>query len=118
MRERQEAENLQKNYLDFLRDLLKDQPFVALAYMTDAETGNWYDGYRLKKFCHIYNPKSVVEAMRHQDHSNYWTSTETYEALKIYMDMDFDGLRSDIIQMLGGEYVKVNTRSFQNDMYT
>ena len=118
MRERQEAENLQKNYLDFLRDLLKDQPFVALAYMTDAETGNWYDGYRLKKFCHIYNPKSVVEAMRHQDHSNYWTSTETYEALKIYMDMDFDGLRSDIIQMLGGEYVKVNARSFQNDMYT
>ena len=34
MRERQEAETMQKQYLDFLRDLLKDQPYVALAYMT------------------------------------------------------------------------------------
>ncbi len=54
--------------------------------------------------------------MRNGVLSNYWTSTETYEALKIYMDMDFDGLRSDIVRMLGGERVKVNTRSFQNDM--
>lgn len=48
--------------------------------------------------------------------SSYWTSTETYEALKIYMDMDYDGLRQDIVRMLGGGRVKVNTRSFQNDM--
>jgi len=32
------------------------------------------------------------------------------------MDMDFDGLRSDITQLLGGGRVRVNTRSFQNDM--
>lgn len=50
------------------------------------------------------------------DSSNYWTATETYDALKIYIDMDFDGLRSDIVQMLGGGRVRVNTRSFQNDM--
>ena len=47
---------------------------------------------------------------------NYWTSTETYDALKIYMDMDYDGLRSDIVQMLGGGRVRTDTRSFQNDM--
>lgn len=34
MRERQESEALQKQYLDFLRNLLKDQPYVSLAYMT------------------------------------------------------------------------------------
>ncbi len=165
MRERQESEEMQKQYLDFLRNLLKDQVYVALAYATGilpvkkygqhsalnmfreysmtnqkvleeytgfteeevkelcgrfdmdfAETGSWYDGYMLKKFKHVYNPKSVVEAMSCQDFSNYWTSTETYEALKVYMDMDFDGLRVDIVKMLGGEHVKVNTRSFQNDM--
>ena len=39
------------------------------------------------------------------------------EADAIYrMDMDFQGLRSDIVRMLGGERVKINTRSFQNDM--
>ena len=34
MRERQESDQMQKQYLDFLRKLLKDQPYVALAYMT------------------------------------------------------------------------------------
>ena len=165
MRERQESEAMQKQYLDFMRDLLKDQPYVALAYvtgilpvkkygqhsalnmfweysMTDqsmleeytgftdrevkalceqygmdfAETSSWYDGYTFTEYQHVYNPKSVVEAMRRHKFSNYWTSTETYEALKIYMEMDFDGLRSDIVQMLGGGRVRVNTRSFQNDM--
>ncbi len=33
-------------------------------------------------------------------------------------DMDFDGLRSDIVQMIGGAHIRVNTRSFQNDMHT
>ena len=165
MRERQESEELQKKYLDFLRNLLKDQPYVALAYMTGilpvkkygqhsalnmfweysmtdqyafeeytgftedevkalcrrynmdfAHTSNWYDGYRFRKFKHIYNPRSVVAAMKNRVFSSYWTSTETYEALKVYMDMDFDGLRSDIVQMLAGESIKVNTLSFQNDM--
>lgn len=165
MRERQESEALQKQYLDFLRNLLKDQPYVELAYMTGilpvkkygehsalnmfteysmtdqdvfeeytgfteaevealcrrfgmdfAETENWYDGYVFSKFHHIYNPKSVVEAMRRRKFSSYWTSTETYEALKIYMDMDCDGLRPDIVRMLGGGRVRVNTRSFRNDM--
>ena len=165
MRERQESEMLQKQYLDFLRNLLKDQPYVALAYMTgilpvkkyghhsalnmfweysmtnqfafEEYTGftedevkvlcekyamdfalisNWYDGYKFREFQHIYNPRSVVAAMKNRILSNYWTSTETYEALKVYMDMDFDGLRSDIVQMLGGGRVRVNMRSFQNDM--
>ncbi len=165
MRERQESEELQKQYLDFLRNLLKDQPYVALAYMTGilpvkkygvhsalnmfweysmtdqfdleeftgftedevkelcrqydmdfAQVSNWYDGYRLRRFVHIYNPRSVVAVMKNRVFSSYWTSTETYDALKTYMDMDFDGLRADIIQMLGGERIKVNTRSFQNDM--
>ncbi len=165
MRERQESEELQKQYLDFLRDLLKDQSYVALAYMTGIlpvkkygvhsalnmfreysmtdqkifeeytgftetevqalcrqydmdfeETNSWYDGYRLRTYQHIYNPKSVVEAMSCHHFSNYWTATETYEALKIYMDMDYDGLRGDIVRMLGGGRVRINTRSFQNDM--
>lgn len=84
--------------------------------MDFTEAGSWYDGYQFTRFQHIYNPKSVVEAMHRHKFSNYWTSTETYDALKIYMDMDFDGLRADIVQMLGGEHIRVNTLSFQNDM--
>lgn len=81
-----------------------------------AKVSDWYDGYRFRRFRHIYNPRSVVAAMKSSVFSNYWTATETYEALKLYMDMDFDGLKADIVQMLGGERVRVNTLSFQNDM--
>lgn len=86
--------------------------------MDFEETSRWYDGYFFKKFHHIYNHRSVVEAMHCGSFSNYWVSTETYEALKVYMDMDFDGLRTDIVQMLGGAHIRVVTRSFQNDMRT
>lgn len=165
MRERQESEALQKQYLDFLRNLLKDQPYVALAYMTGIlpvkkygehsalnmfneysmidqdvfeeytgftqdevkelcgqfhmsfeETSSWYDGYTFIEYQHVYNPKSVVEAMRRHRFTNYWASTEVYDALKTYINMDFDGLRADIVRMLGGGRVRVNTRSFRNDM--
>lgn len=54
--------------------------------------------------------------MQFHTFSSYWTSTETYDALKAYMNMDFDGLRSDIVHMLGGGHVRANTFSFQNDM--
>ncbi len=165
MRERQESEEQQKQYLDFLRNLLKDQPYVALAYMTGilpvkkygvhsalnmfweysmtdqfdfeeytgfteaevrelcaqsdvdfTQVSDWYDGYRLRRFRHIYNPRSVVAVMKNRIFSSYWTTTETYDALKTYIDMVFDGLRSDIVHMLGGGRVRVNTFSFQNDM--
>lgn len=34
MRQRQESEAFQKQYLDFLQNLLKDQPYAVLVYMT------------------------------------------------------------------------------------
>ena len=40
------------------------------------------------------------------------------EALKIYIDMNFDGLREDVLSMMAGESVPVNTGSFINDMAT
>lgn len=103
-----------EEYTGFTEDEVKE--LCGRFGMDFSEVGSWYDGYMLKKYKHIYNPKSVVEAMISKECLNYWTSTETYEALKIYMDMDYDGLRSDIVNMLGGGRVEVNVHSFQNDM--
>ncbi len=77
----------------------------------------WYDGY-LVDGLHIYNPKSVVDAVQRGEQKSYWTSTETYEALKVYMDLDYDGLKQAIIAMLGKSRCLINTRKFQNDMDT
>ena len=54
------------------------------------EMQKWYDGYRLGSR-HMYNPKSVVDALTWNEFQSYWTGTETYEALKVYIDMNFDG---------------------------
>ena len=157
----------QEYYLDFLRDLLKDQPYVSLAYMTGIlpikkygthsalnmfeeismvdpgpyaqfmgfteeevcdlctqydvnfeDMKSWYDGYHLTDKISTFSPRSVVMAVTRRKFGNYWTSTETYEALKVYIDMNFDGLKDDVIKLLSGEFISVQTTSFQNDMTT
>ena len=42
----------------------------------------------------------------------------TYEALKIYIQMDMDGLQDAVVRMLAGEAIKINTGTFSNDMTT
>lgn len=164
-REAKEEKEVQKSYLDFLKDLFKDRSYIKLVYMTGilpikkygthsalnifdefsmtepkklaeyvgfteievkelCETFHmdfdqikcWYNGYQLKKGVQIYNPKSIVDAITEEEIHNYWSSTETYEALKIYIDMNFDGLKDSVASMLGGERCRINPRKFQNDM--
>jgi hypothetical protein rflaF_10593 len=163
-RENKDDSDAQKKYLDFLKVLLKNQSYVALAYATGIlpikkygkhsalnmfteitmtnpreyaeftgftesevaelckrynmpydEMKRWYDGYDLMGVS-IYNPRSVVMSMTGHDYDSYWTSTETYEALKIYIQMDFDGLKEKVTDMIAGDKVKVNVGKFQNDM--
>ena len=87
------------------------------------ETHAWYDGYELVKidgkekvYYSMYSPKSVVDAMLSGVFDNYWNQTETYEALKAYIKLNFDGLKDAVIRMLAGERVQINTGTFSNDM--
>lgn len=77
----------------------------------------WYDGYLLNE-THIYNPKSVIDAIRKGKVKSYWTGTETYEALKAYIDLNFDGLREAVTRMLGNARCKIDPSTSQNDMTT
>ncbi len=81
------------------------------------EVARWYDGYLLGGL-HIYNPKSVVDVLTWKKFKSYWTGTETYEALKVYIDMNFDGLKEAVVMMLGGGRCKIDPTTFQNDMTT
>lgn len=77
----------------------------------------WYDGYILNGI-HIYNPKSVTDVIKRGNFKSYWTATETYEALKVYIDMNFDGLKESVTAMLGNCHYKIDSSTFQNDMTT
>lgn len=75
----------------------------------------WYDGYRLGKF-HVYNPNAVINLMLWGEFQSYWSQTGTYESIIPFINMDFDGLKTAIIQMLSGGTVEVDVNTFRNDM--
>jgi len=160
-------ETSQKIYLDFLRNIIKDKKYVALAYMTGIlpikkygtqsalnmfrefsmtnpreltefvgftkeevsalcdkhkmdydEMSAWYNGYCFPNLKTVYNPKSVVEAIFSKQFSDYWSQTETFEALSIYFNYDYNGLKDTIIELLAGARKFINISNFPNDMVT
>ncbi|MCD8106288.1 MAG: ATP-binding protein [Lachnospiraceae bacterium] len=168
-REFKDDEQLQKNYILFLRGLFKNKDrtkkIIAAAYMTGilpvkkygtesalsdfkeytmaapelleeyvgfteqevqklcAEYGirfedlsAWYDGYAFQDLGHVYNPNSVMQVLHNKIIRNYWSQTGTFESLKRYIDENFDGLKDAIVLMLGGQRVKVDIGTFQNDI--
>lgn len=159
--------DFQKLYLDFLRNLLKDQPYVSLTYMTGIlpikkygthsglnmfkeismikptplenfmgftekevhalcnqydinfkKMKVWYDGYHLTDEISTFSPISVIKALTRKEFGSYWSLTETYKTLKIYIDMNYDGLKEAVTKLLSGESITINTDKFQNDMIT
>ena len=86
--------------------------------MDPDEVKNWYDGYSFDQAVSVYSPRSVVSCMRFGKIGNYWNQTETFEALQLYIDLNFDGLKDDVLSMIAGNSVPVNTGSFTNDMTT
>ena len=80
-----------------------------------TEVKRWYDGYFLGNE-HIYNPKAVVSVMLRKEFQSYWSQTGTYAMIVPLINMDFDGLKAAIIEMLSGDIVSVNAKTFQNDM--
>ena len=166
-REYKTEKKAQEQYLDFLRDLIKDKSYIHLAYMTGIlpvrkygthsalnmfdeftmiapgplasyvgftegevkglcgkygmdmeEVKNWYDGYSFEEEPSVYSPRSVISCMRFGKIGNYWNQTETFEALQMYIELNFEGLKEDVLSMVAGERVPVNTGSFTNDMAT
>ncbi len=94
-----------------------EQEVCALAekYHQDFyEVKRWYDGYLLKS-CHVYNPKAVVNVMLRGEFKSYWSETASYDAIVPLINMNYDGLKTEIIEMLSGAEVKVNTATFKND---
>ena len=74
----------------------------------------WYDGYLLNGY-QVYNPKAVVSIMTKERFRSYWSETASYDAIVPLINMNYDGLKTAIIEMLSGAEVKVNTATFQND---
>ena len=84
--------------------------------MDYEECKRWYDGYDMGDFKEIFSPRSVVSAMERKRFGSYWTQTGSYEALKLYILMNFEGMRDDVVTMIGGGKVDVNVYKYLNTM--
>lgn len=90
---------------------------LAEKYELDyGELEKWYDGYQIGDELSIFNPNSVMMALRSRRCRSFWASTGAYDAVARYIQMNFEGLKDDIINMLAGGRCKVNPTKFQNDM--
>ena len=90
---------------------------LAQKHGTDFdELEKWYDGYQIGAQPSMFNPNSVMQAVTRRWCSSYWASTGAYDAVAGYINMNFEGLKDDIIRMLAGGRCKVRTSGFQNDM--
>lgn len=80
-----------------------------------AQVKRWYNGYILEGY-QIYNPIAVVKSVtKGGGMKSYWSATGSYEVIVPLISMNFDGLKSAILEMLSGASVKVQVRFFQND---
>ena len=81
------------------------------------EMKRWYDGYEIGGERAIYNPYAVMRAIKRGSFESYWASTNTFESLRQYITMNFDGLKADVVSLLNDVPVKVNSLRFSNDMH-
>lgn len=100
-------------YIGFTTEEVKK---LCSEYDMDYEQAlEWYDGYNLGEHEHICGANSVALAMYYRNFESYWSQTIAFDSLKGYITLNYEGLKDDIIQMIGGQKVKVRTRTFQND---
>ena len=102
------------SYYGFTRDEVRR---LAEKHQMDFdELQKWYDGYQIGSELSMFNPNSVIEALSNEWCESYWGTTGAFTAVTDYILMNFEGLKDNIIAMLGGERVKVETTMFSNDM--
>ena len=147
-------EESQDKFLEFLRNLLKDESYVELCYMTgvlpiksgsalnmfdeftflkDRKFGeyfgfteaevldlckqnkdmsfekleSWYNGYTTAKGIKIYNPYSVVKALKNNYCESYWINTRVMDELSEYLKCNVFEIRDDVIKMVSGEEIDI-----------
>jgi len=102
------------SFFGFTKDEVK-----ALAekhQMDFDELEKWYDGYQIGDTLSMFNPNSVMSALRSRRCRSFWASTGAYDAVARYIQMNYEGLKDDVIEMLAGGRCYVDPTGFQNDM--
>ena len=76
-------------------------------YKLDFETTKfWYDGYKVGVY-DLYNPNSIIELAKHGVYKSYWSATAAYDIVKEAINLNFEGLKDDIIKLCSGTSIRI-----------
>ena len=81
----------------------------------------WYDGYSVGDVQSVYNPYSVMKAIRDKRFDSFWRYTSAADSLLTYInvsikDNDTDGLQESILRLIDGETLEIDSSGFKNDV--
>lgn len=124
--------NSQSALNDFIEyNMLAPEPYERFFGFTDDEVADivknpscklslhelklWYEGYKLNGI-DIYNPNSVVLAVNDGKCKSYWSGTSSNEEVVRLINMNFEGIKDDIVHLIEGDEVTFSCANFQNDM--
>ena len=103
-------------YIGFTENEVRD--LCDRYYMSFEKAKQWYDGYTFSETQSIYNPYSIMKAMQKRVYRSYWQQTSAAENLETLININKDGLQEDILKLIAGEQIVVNTSRFKNDFAT
>ena len=91
-------------YYGFTEDEVKT---LCERYKLDFETAKfWYDGYKVGEY-ELYNPNSIIELINHGTYKSYWSATAAYDIVKEAINLNFEGLKDDIIKLCSGTSIRI-----------
>ena len=85
------------------------------------ELREWYDGYSTAAGDYLYNPRSVICALRDNQLANYWTSSGTYDSIFTYIKGNIADVRNDLVFMVSGEKIPARIQQYAataNELHT
>ena len=106
-----------EKYFGFTEEEVADIVKSPDCTLSHQELKKWYEGYKLNGI-DIYNPNSVFSAVSDGKCKSYWSGTSSNEEVVRLINMDFDGIKEDIINLIEGDEVTFSCANFQNDMVT
>ena len=106
-----------ETYFGFTEDEVAEIVKSPNCTLSHQELKKWYEGYKLNGI-DIYNPNSVVSAVSDGKCKSYWSRTSSNEEVVRLINMDFDGIKNDVMNLIEGARVVFDYSNFQNDMVT
>lgn len=90
--------------------LCKKQSVLSL-----EELSEWYNGYYLDDNTKIYNPRSIVCALKSGKCRSYWTNTGKMDDIIECVQKNVDSVKEDIVRMINGEEIRITLSGFSTE---